>query len=173
MTLPHPRSLVLTAVLAGCAPQSDPDVQAKLAAHDAVINELPRGFYEPGLGDLMHALQLRHAKLWFAGTAGNWELAAFELHEIRENLDRIVRWHADNEDAPMGPSIKAYMQTGRYALDRSITQRNSADFTAAFDRFTQGCNECHTAAKHGFIVIQRPTTEPYSNQRWAPEASDS
>jgi len=139
-----------------------------LASHEAVLRELPQNFYEPGLGDLMHALQLRHAKLWFAGKAANWELAAFELHEIHESLDRVALWHRDNTDIPMAPSIKAYMQPGRHALERSIAERNETTFDAAFDRLTQGCNECHQAAKHSFIVIQRPTQAPLDNQSWAP-----
>jgi hypothetical protein len=56
-------SLILPALTAACDRSLDPAVRAKFDAHDAVLNELPRGFYEPGLGDLMHALQLRHAKL--------------------------------------------------------------------------------------------------------------
>lgn len=166
-------SFLVLALAAACDRSVDPAVRVKLDAHDAVLQELPRDFYEPGLGDLMHALQLRHAKLWFAGTQGAWDLAAFELHEIHESLDRIARWHADNEEIPMAPSIKAYMQTGRYALDQSITRRNQLEFTSAFDRFTEGCNACHQAAKHGFIVIRRPTAEPYSNQQYAPASTAS
>jgi hypothetical protein len=161
-------SLVVLPLIAACDRSVDPAVRAKLAAHDAVLNELPRGFYEPGLGDLMHALQLRHAKLWFAGTRQNWELAAFELEELHESLDRVARWHADSEEVPMAPSIKAYMQTGRYALAQSITRKNADEFAAAFDRFTEGCNACHKASKHSFIVIRRPTAEPYGNQQYAP-----
>lgn len=154
--------------IAACEPRVDPAVRSQLSAHDAALRELPRGFYEPGLGDLMHGLQLRHAKLWFAGTAANWDLASFELHEIEENLARVGQWHANSEDIAMAPAIKAYTQAGRYALGQSITRRDGAAFTTAFDRFTQGCNDCHRAAKHGFIVIERPKVEPYSNQLWAP-----
>jgi hypothetical protein len=161
-------SCTICLTLAACQPRVDPQVQSQLAAHEAALRELPRGFYEPGLGDLMHALQLRHAKLWFAGASANWELAAFELHEIEENLARVGQWHANSEDIAMAPAIKAYTQAGRYALEQSIGRREGAAFTAAFDRFTQGCNDCHRASKHGFIVIERPRMEPYSNQRWAP-----
>jgi hypothetical protein len=31
--------------------------------------------YTPGLGEIMTLTQMRHAKLWFAGQAGNWSLA--------------------------------------------------------------------------------------------------
>jgi hypothetical protein len=158
--------LAACACLAACEPRVDPAVQAKLAGYDAMMRDLPRRFYEPGLGDQMHTLQLRHAKLWFAGAAGNWELAAFEIHEIEENLERIARWHHDNETIPMGPAIKVHMQPGQYAVEQSVARKNAGEFSAAFDRLTQGCNACHRATEHGFIVIQRPTSEPVSNQAW-------
>jgi hypothetical protein len=165
--------LTLAGGLAACEARLDPGAEARLQSHDAVLKELPRDFYRPGLGDLMQTLQVRHAKLWFAGAAHNWELAAFEMEEIRENLDRVARWHADSAELPMAPSLKAYMHQGRYALEQSIAQRDAARFAPAFDRFTQGCNDCHRAAKHGFIVIERPAAPPYTNQRWKPpEVSD-
>src|ERR1700737_4195705 len=42
--------------------------------------------YVPRLGDLMSAIQLRHMKLWFAGKALNWELAAYELRQLDTGL---------------------------------------------------------------------------------------
>ena len=45
--------------------------------------------YSPGLGEFMVSIQMHHGKLWFAGKNGNWELANFELGEIRETLDDI------------------------------------------------------------------------------------
>lgn len=159
--------IALACILAsGCSSHVDPQIAASVAAHDAALREMPRDFYTPGLGDLMNSLQLRHAKLWFAGRAENWELAAFESHEIHENLQRIARWHADNDALPMAPSIKAYMNTSQYALDQSIVQRNPKAFEAAFDQLTESCNRCHRAAKHEFIVIGRPKADPVGNQEW-------
>lgn len=168
------RSVLVVAasiVLVACAPRVDPQIEAKLSGYDAMTHELPRRFYEPGLGDQMHTLQLRHAKLWFAGAAGNWELAAFEAHEIEENLERIARWHRGSESMPIGPAIKVHMHPGQYAIEQSIARENAREFRTAFDRLTQGCNACHRATEHGFIVIQRPTIEPLSNQSWARSAS--
>jgi hypothetical protein len=47
--------------------------------------------YVPGLGEIMGSTQMRHAKLWFAGKAGNWDLASYELDEIREGMDDAVK----------------------------------------------------------------------------------
>lgn len=158
-------------MLLACAPRDQQELRTTIASHDAMLRELPRDFYEPGLGDLMNALQLRHAKLWFAGQEGNWALAAFELEEIQENLGRVSRWHADDPSLPMPALIKAHTQAGSYALDQSIRRRDPASFDAAFDRFTQGCNDCHRATKHEFLVIRRPTIDAIGNQAWTPSTS--
>jgi hypothetical protein len=42
--------------------------------------------YVPRLGDIMNAIQQRHMKLWFAGKARNWELAAYELRQLKSGL---------------------------------------------------------------------------------------
>jgi len=45
--------------------------------------------YTPGLGEFMSGIQIHHAKLWFAGISKNWELADFEIKEIREANENI------------------------------------------------------------------------------------
>src|SRR5690349_918294 len=45
--------------------------------------------FKPGLDDLMTMLvQPRHMKLFFAGNARNWELAAFQMRELRSAFRR-------------------------------------------------------------------------------------
>ena len=39
----------------------------------------------PGLGEYMTTIQLHAGKLWFAAKASNWELANYELDELKEN----------------------------------------------------------------------------------------
>lgn len=163
----HPRiayALVLCLMLAACG--SDSSAETKESYRDAVREHLPDRFYEPGMGDLMSALQLRHAKLWYAGEAENWALAAFELHEIEETFERVARWHPEEDGMPVGPALQGYMHGAHEPLETSVAKKDRAAFESAFDRFTEGCNACHRAMKHEFIVIQRPTREPVSNQRW-------
>src|SRR6266576_7134289 len=50
------------------------------------INAATSEQYVPRLGDIMNAAQLRHMKLWFAGKALNWELAAYELGQLKAGL---------------------------------------------------------------------------------------
>lgn len=136
------------------------------ASDDVAFSTLPAQFYEPGLGDLMSVLQLRHAKLWYAAEADNWPLVDFELHEIEETFERIARWHPEEHGMPVAPALEGYMRAAHEALETSAANEDRAGFEAAFDLFTAGCNACHRAMKHGFIVIQRPTREPVTNQRW-------
>jgi hypothetical protein len=46
--------------------------------------------YWPPLGDIMGAIQFRHIKLGFAGKLGNWELAIYEVGEIKASLENAA-----------------------------------------------------------------------------------
>src|ERR1035441_9640173 len=49
--------------------------------------------YVPRLGDIMNTVQTRHIKLWFAGKAQNWDLASYELRQLRAGvLEAAVRY---------------------------------------------------------------------------------
>src|SRR6201999_3636739 len=65
--------------------------------------------YEPGLGEFMTATQLRHAKLWFAGKNRNWELAAYEVDEIKEGLQDAAKFHATVDGIPVAEMIKTIL----------------------------------------------------------------
>ena len=120
-------ALTVCMMLAACgsssSSDSDSDSSNKASRDDAIFERLPHRFYEPGMGDLMNTLQLRHAKLWHAGQAENWQLAAFELHEIEETFEQVARWHPQEEGLPIGTSIEAHMQIAAAALEQSIADR--------------------------------------------------
>jgi hypothetical protein len=124
--------------------------------------------YLPGFGEFMSATQMRHAKLWFAGDAQNWDLAAFELDEIKEGLEDATRLHPTHEGIPVGDMIKASLDEPLAGLAKAIEAKDKNEFTRAFDVLTEACNGCHTAAAHAFIKITRPTAPPVSNQDFAP-----
>src|SRR5664280_2951147 len=51
------------------------------------LNESPTNEqYVPRLGDIMNGVQTRHIKLWFAGKAQNWDLATYELRQLKAGL---------------------------------------------------------------------------------------
>ena len=125
--------------------------------------------YSPGLGEIMALQQMRHSKLWFAGRARNWELAAYELDELKEGFEDVGKYFPTHEDMALTPMVDAIIANEIPALDKAIEAKSGGKFSATFDRLTTACNSCHTATHHGFIAIRRPTSTPYSNQSFAPQ----
>ncbi|MGY8705803.1 hypothetical protein RAD16_08650 [Bradyrhizobium sp. 18BD] len=124
--------------------------------------------YQPGLGEFMTATQLRHAKLWFAGKENNWDLAAYEIDEIKEGLEDAARLFPTSDGIPVAEMIKTIIDPRIEELEKAVKAKSSAKFTAAFDELTSGCNSCHAGAGKPFIRIQRPIASPLSNQNFAP-----
>jgi hypothetical protein len=116
--------------------------------------------YSPGVGEFMLAIQMHHAKLWFAGKNENWELANFEMEEIQESLDDIQIYCADSPSIKPLPMIFPPLDSIRIA----ITQKNIETFKKSFQLLTNTCNSCHRAANHAFNVIRIPDIPPVTNQ---------
>src|SRR5260221_12763199 len=114
--------------------------------------------------------QRRHAKLWFAGQAGNWPLASYELDELREGMDDVATFHPTHKDAPLPipDLIQKIITEPLRQLEEAIKAQDQTRFTQAFDGVTEGCNACHRAANFGFNVVTRPSANPYSNQTFEP-----
>jgi hypothetical protein len=118
--------------------------------------------YQPGLGEIMALQQMRHTKLWFAGSSGNWPLADYEIGELNEGFSDVKNLLGGNiVEQQVGGPIDA--------LQKAIDGKNRAAFTAAFDKLSAGCNACHRTLERAFIVIQRPFLLPYSNQLFVPQ----
>jgi hypothetical protein len=163
------RPILVLVMLAGFAmpalAQSPPPAQSPPREDDRA-----RAPYTPGLGEIMTLQQMRHLKLWFAGKARNWELAAYELDELKEGFEDVAKYFPSKDDVPLAPMVAAITDKEVPALDKAIEAKNPKAFATAFDALTQSCNACHQASKHGFIAIRRPNDNPYANQAFAPGA---
>lgn len=129
--------------------------------------------YIPGLGEFMTAIQMRHSKLWFAGQARNWALAAYELDEIREGFEDIKEFHPIHEGSPVpiNELLPKLTDDPLTRLQRAVSSQNPEEFDGAFDSLTAACNACHQAENFGFNVITRPKANPFTNQDFAPPRS--
>lgn len=116
---------------------------------------------DANIGDIMAFQQERHFKLWFAGQAANWPLADYEIGKLKDGFDDIDKLIGGDT---VGKAVGAPIAT----LEKAIESKDKDSFTRAFDQLTAGCNSCHHALDHAFIVIQRPTVVPYGNQSFAP-----
>jgi hypothetical protein len=124
--------------------------------------------FEPGLGEFMTATQLRHAKLWFAGKNNNWDLAAYEIDEIKEGFEDAAKLHPTFDGVPVAEMIKTIIDPRIERLEKVVEAKSGPQFVAAFDELTNGCNSCHAGANKPFIRIQRPSEPPLTNQNFAP-----
>jgi len=129
----------------------------------------PKEAYVPGLGEFMSSIQMRHMKLWAAGSKKNWDLAGYELGEIEEGFGNAARFNPVFKGIPVAELIGRITSRPLKDLDKAVEAKDMPGFEAAFDALTSACNECHRAAKHGFIVIRRPVASPFSDQAFGPK----
>ncbi|MDN4982581.1 hypothetical protein QY049_04995 [Bradyrhizobium sp. WYCCWR 13022] len=122
--------------------------------------------YVPRLGDIMSAAQTRHQKLWLAGRAQNWELAAFELRQLTASLVEAAVLYSGipvSNVTTLEPSLQSV--TG------AIAAKDGRKFAKALGDLTEGCNACHRSMGRSFVVIKVPTDpQPFANQQFAPQA---
>ena len=90
----------------------------------------------PGLGEIMSLQQMRHIKLWFAGHAGNWPLADYEIGELKEGFEDATKLlGGDIVDSHVGAPIDA--------IEKAIDAKDRTGFDTAFDKLSAGCNACN------------------------------
>lgn len=125
--------------------------------------------YPLTLGDMMNTLiQPRHAKLGLAGRAQNWPLAQYALVEIRQAFAGIEKAQPTFRGLPVAQLVDAAVGQPMNDVDAAIKARNSKQFDAAYAQLTQGCNACHTALDHPFVVIKTPDASAFPNQDFSP-----
>jgi hypothetical protein len=125
--------------------------------------------YAPGLGEIMSLQQMRHSKLWFAGQAANWELAAYETDELEEGFAEAMRFHPTHKSSPqpLTKAIPTFVDVPIRELRDAIASKDATRFEHAFDALTAGCNACHAATSFGFNVVVRPRANSFANQDFA------
>jgi hypothetical protein len=130
----------------------------------------------PQLADLMNeSMQTHHAKLWFAGHAGNWALAAYEVKKIRGTIDQIKETIVDIQIASsywqnfsVNEMLKNF-DSNLDAVDQAVKAKNLVKFEATYQGFTAACNECHTRLGQSQIKIIVPLpngSDTFPNQEF-------
>jgi hypothetical protein len=120
--------------------------------------------YAPRLVEIMSAAQLQHLKLWFAGKAKNWDLAAYELRQLTDSLVQAALLYPG-----IPVSNVTTMEAPLLAVSDAIATKDSRKFVVSTRNLTDGCNACHTSMDRRFVVISLPTDQqPPANQIFAP-----
>lgn len=155
-----PLFCMMLSTLTACTPDVPDDTAAQ-------ISELEARF-TPGLHTLMVEMGTRHATLWFAGDASNWELADYMAHELAEVVESVQELHPEYDEIPIASLMREMGAPQIADVEAAIDARDHAAFLAAYDHLTASCNACHQAADRTMIVLQRPTVPPLTNLRFAP-----
>ncbi|WP_274630451.1 hypothetical protein [Arvimicrobium flavum] len=136
-----------------------------VTSNSSAISQDRSDTYKPRLSDMMAAIQVRHSKLWYAGSLLNWPLAEYELEQLDASLEEVARLYPDMPGEGLAETRRLMTVVGETVKAASVEQ-----FEAAFTELTDRCNSCHVAADRPFINIRKPTyPSPYSNQLFAPE----
>jgi hypothetical protein len=138
---------------------------APLATAQSNLEAATSETYQPRLGDIMNAIQSRHIKLWFAGKALNWELAAYEARQLKAGLVQAAVMY---EGIPV--SNVTTMAASVQVLADAIAAKEVRRFAKVAGELTDGCNACHRSLERGFIVIRIPAEQPFSDQVFTPQA---
>src|SRR5436189_5806276 len=132
------RIVILLALVSAACRQAAPApaATASTAAAEA---------YVPGLGEIMTLQQMRHTKLWLAGEAGNWDLAAYEIKELGEGFDDVVKSHPTHEESSVDPkdAIPRMVTVPLAELRAAVDKKYTKGFEQAYDTLTNACNNCH------------------------------
>ncbi len=124
--------------------------------------------YIPGLGEIMAQTSGRHIKLWYAGSALNWKLAAYELDELQEGFDEAEQFHPmhKNIKQPLATLFNSYMHPPLQQLKIAIADQDETNFKNAYVDLTTACNACHQQTEFGYNKIKQPNNNPYANQEF-------
>jgi hypothetical protein len=123
--------------------------------------------YVPGVGDMMNTLvQPRHAKLGLAGREKNWALAAYLYKELQQAFSTVGTVQPKFRNLTVAEMIQSMTGDAMKDLGEAIDGKNAKLFAQAYGDLTDGCNSCHTALNHGFIVIKTPEASSFPNQEF-------
>ena len=142
---------------------------AQNAPPSAATKSAPQAF-QPGMDDLMTMLVTpRHIKLYYAGTAENWELADFELRELRSAFRRIMNTIPVYRDRDVEEAVGAVLAPHLDDTAGAIADGDLKHFARAYEELTASCNACHTYLEHPFLVVKVPlarSASAYPNQNF-------
>lgn len=114
--------------------------------------------FQPGFDDVMTMLvQPRHAKLYASGQAHNWELAAFQLRELRSAFRRAGQYIPKYRDTSVDQAVESIMGPSLKEIEEAIREGDANQFTRAYANLTAACNSCHVYMEYEFLVMKVPS----------------
>jgi hypothetical protein len=123
------------------------------------------------LGENMGYMQRYAEKLWYAGQAGNWDLADYYHDELEETAEDIAAAHVVKDNIEISTTLNTVLPPVLKQLDSAIAAKDQTAFRQHYQTLIETCNACHATAKHPFIHIATPSSPgSHWNQDFAPLA---
>jgi hypothetical protein len=123
---------------------------------------------QPGLGTIMIEYGRRMGLLWFAEQASNWDLAQYQLTEMRE-----IQEVGETTRPARAPALKSFESQFLDPLEEQIQAQDTTQFETAYRSAIQGCNSCHGSQTSAdwpqgfkFIKVQVPTKSIWDIYKW-------
>ena len=110
---------------------------------------------QPGLGTVMIEYGRRMALAHQAAQAGDWGMAQYQLHEATE-----IQEVGETTRPAKAELLKNFEHTYLDPLAQDILAKDKAAFNNDFAKALEGCNACHQATDHPYVVVQAPATLP-------------
>jgi hypothetical protein len=157
--------LALSAAVIAVAQNASPGPQTPAPARPGLVIL----DFKPAMDDLMTMLvQPRHLRLYYAGQAKNWQLAAFQVNELRGALARIGRTIPNYRNVNVDTAVAAIFADKLAAVSAAIKAGDEAQFMTAYGEMTAACNDCHKGMEHPFLVIKVPDGGYFPDQEFRP-----
>lgn len=128
--------LAAISVLAACA-----------AATPPVNHDHRRG------GDLMIEVGSRYARIFREVAAGDWQLASYDLHEVREVFEDDLLPRTWDDNPTMKHEAHDFLAGPLTQFESAARVHDRADCSRSFIAATKACNGCHVAGHVAFIEI--------------------
>jgi hypothetical protein len=120
------------------------------------------------IGQTMGDMQRFAEKLYFAGEARNWHLAAFYLHEIEETSEEIINANVVDEGVAVSSFMRQMFPPAIARMQEALRTQQPDQFRPAYESMLVSCNACHQSTGHAFVKIIVPTQPTYQNQDFRP-----
>ena len=116
---------------------------------------------QPGLGTVMIEYGRRTAALWWAGEAANWDMASYQIIEMRE-----IQEVGETTRPGRAAALKAFEAGFLDPLNKAVAAKDKAGFEKAYTAAIAGCNGCHASQTsaafpkgYGFVKVHVPTSQ--------------
>jgi hypothetical protein len=93
-------------------------------------------------------------KLYLAGQAQNWDLAAFYHEELEETAEQLKKLNLTDDGVPVSAMMDPNLLTPLKAVEAAIQRRDPNHFGQAFQQLIQHCNSCHQASGKPYIQLR-------------------